>query len=63
MITEKLVGDIKSANFFSILADEAADVSNLEQMAIVIRFVDKMPLFVRNFLALLIAMNVSVGRQ
>ena len=30
----------KEARYFSILAEEAADISNVEQMAIVIRFVD-----------------------
>ena len=41
MITEKVVDEIKRAKFFSILADEAADVSNLEQLALVLRFVDQ----------------------
>ena len=41
MITEKIVDEIKRAKFFSILADEAADVSNLEQLALVLRFVNQ----------------------
>ena len=40
MIETSIVQDIKNARYFSILADEAADISNVEQMAIVIRFVD-----------------------
>ena len=40
MITEILVGEVKHAKFFSVLADEATDCSNVEQMAIVLRFVD-----------------------
>ena len=40
-VTEKLAEDVKSARFYSILADEAQDISNQEQMALVIRFVDK----------------------
>ena len=40
-VTEKLIDDVKKAKFFSILADETQDVSNQEQMALVIRFVDE----------------------
>ena len=40
MITKRLVDDVKRAKFFSILADEATDCSNTEQMALVLRFVD-----------------------
>ena len=40
-VTEKLAEDVKSARFYSILAGEAQDISNQEQMALVIRFVDK----------------------
>ena len=32
--------DIKEAKFFSVLADEATDCANMEQMAVVLRFVD-----------------------
>jgi hypothetical protein len=31
MITEILVGEVKQAKFFSVLADEATDYSNVEQ--------------------------------
>lgn len=40
MITEALLGEIKVAKFFSVLADEATDCANVEQMAVVLRFVD-----------------------
>eukprot|EP00794_Sanderia_malayensis_P013493 gene13493-biopygen10068 len=39
-IGETLTGQIKDVWFFSALADQAADISNIEQMAIVVRFVD-----------------------
>ena len=42
MITEALVTEVKEAKFFSVLADEATDCSNVEQMAIVLRFVDNL---------------------
>ncbi|XP_028413710.1 52 kDa repressor of the inhibitor of the protein kinase-like [Dendronephthya gigantea] len=41
MITKKLTDEIREARFYSILADEASDCSNIEQLSIVIRFVDK----------------------
>ena len=40
----------KKAKYFSILADEAADISNLEQMAIVLHFVDKSAMIREAFL-------------
>ena len=40
LITENLVKEIKKAKYFSVLADEATDSSNVEQLAIVLRFVD-----------------------
>ena len=40
-ISQTLVAEIVEAKFFAVLADEAADISNTEQMAIVVRFVDQ----------------------
>lgn len=40
MVTEILTQDVKKAQFYSVLADEATDCSNTEQMAVVLRFVD-----------------------
>ena len=40
-ITDKIVGDVTKARFYSILADEASDISNKEQLSLVIRFVDE----------------------
>ena len=39
-IQESLINEIKKSGFFSILADEATDQSNKEQMPVVLRFVD-----------------------
>ena len=41
LITERIVDEVKSNKFFSIIADEAADCSNKEQLSLVLRFVDK----------------------
>ena len=40
VITEKIINEVKENIFFSILADEASDCSNKEQMSLVLRFVD-----------------------
>ena len=39
-IVESVVGEVKEAGIFSILADEVTDCSNKEQLCICIRFVD-----------------------
>ncbi len=39
-IKDKILDKIRQAKFFTILADEVTDCSNLEQLSIVIRFVD-----------------------
>ena len=40
VITETPVNEIKDAKIFTVLADEATHCSNMEQMAIVLRFID-----------------------
>ena len=40
-VTHIHIEDAKRANFFTVLVDKARDVSNKEQMALVIRFVDQ----------------------
>ena len=40
-ISETILSRVRKANFFSILADEACDISVKEQMAIVLRYVDE----------------------
>ena len=36
-----IVEEVKKAKFFTVLADEATDCSNIEQMALVLRFLDR----------------------
>ena len=40
-IKDALIKDIKESNFFSILADEASDCSNQDQLSLVLRYADK----------------------
>lgn len=39
-IREKILHEVREAKFFSVIADEAADCSNKEQLPLVLRFVD-----------------------
>ena len=41
LITKKITDEILEARFYSILADEAADCGNVEQLSVVFRFADK----------------------
>ena len=40
-IREKILTEVRKAKYFSILADKVADVSNTEQLSLVLRFVDE----------------------
>ncbi len=61
MITEMLVGEIKDAKFFSILADEATDCANVEQMAVVLRFVDNLLKIREEFLGFILCQKGLSG--
>ena len=39
-IKSEIIGEIKKSKLFSILADEASDISNKEQMSLVLRYLD-----------------------
>ena len=39
-IKKKIIKEIQTAKYFSLLADEVTDCGNLEQLSVVIRFVD-----------------------
>lgn len=41
VITEKIVNDVKNSKYFSIVADEASDCSNKDQISLVLCFVDE----------------------
>ncbi|XP_065662565.1 52 kDa repressor of the inhibitor of the protein kinase-like [Hydra vulgaris] len=40
VVTDKIIEEIKKSQYFSIIANEASDSSNKEQLSLVIRFVD-----------------------
>ena len=52
-IQKKIVQEVKDAKFFAVCADEAADAANKEQLALIIRFVDKSGLVQEHFLEFL----------
>ena len=39
-IIDQISGEIRESKYFSVIADEATDVSNKENLSLVIRFVD-----------------------
>ena len=39
-IQERIINEVKSSKYFAVCADEAADISNKEQLPLVLRFVD-----------------------
>lgn len=41
VITDQIIEEVKQSKFYSIIADEASDCSDKEQMSLVLRFVDK----------------------
>ena len=53
VISDEIIGDIKSSKFFSVIADEAADSSHREQMSLVLRFVDSNMSIREEFIAFL----------
>ncbi|KAK2726603.1 hypothetical protein QYM36_007446 [Artemia franciscana] len=47
LITEKIVDQVKSANLFTIRANETTDISRQEQMALGLKFVESETLQIR----------------
>ena len=62
-LQDKILHDIRRRGIFSLCADEAADCSNQEQMAVVVRFVDPDTLDVREeFMDFLLFASGTTGR-
>ncbi len=62
-LTETLVSENQEAQFFPILADEATDCANIEQMSLVIRFVDRSMTIREELMDLFLANVVFQVRQ
>ena len=62
MISDEISNEIQNAKFFSILADEASDVSNVEQMALVLRYVDSVSKIREDFLRFVVCDEGLCGR-
>ena len=61
-IREKILTEVRKAKYFSILADEVADVSNTEQLSLVLRFVDESNEIREEFVDFLPCMDGTSGQ-
>ena len=62
LVIKSIVREVKNAKFFSVLADEAADVSKVQQIALVIRFVDQLSEIRESFLGFFPCSEGLTGR-
>ena len=60
-VRSSIISEIKSACEFAVLADEASDISNNEQMAFVVRFVDESSVIREEFLDFLHCSEGTTG--
>ena len=61
-IRDTIINEIKEAKFFSVLADEACDVSNKEQMPLVLRFIDTNADIREDFIKFILCENGVSGK-
>ena len=54
--------EVKKAKFFTVLADEATDCSNIEQMALVLRFLDSSQMIHEDFLGFIACEDGLTGQ-
>ena len=62
-LREQIIREVKVAKFFSILADKVADVSNKEQMPLVLRFVDTKGHIREEFIKFIYLANGTTGEN
>lgn len=60
-LTNKIVDEVKEARFFTVVADEVADVSNTEQMSIVVRYVDNQCEIKEEFIEFISCKSGTIG--
>ena len=61
-VINKIVADIKKTKLFSVLADEASDVSNQEQMALIVRYMNEENQIKEKFISFLHCDNGTSGQ-
>ncbi|XP_065658729.1 52 kDa repressor of the inhibitor of the protein kinase-like [Hydra vulgaris] len=62
VVTDAIIGEIKNSKYFSIIADEASDSNNKEQLSLVIRFVDSKFNIREEFISFLHCTNGVTGQ-
>ena len=61
-IQQKRTQEIKAAIFFTVCADEGTDVANIEQLPLIIRFVDQSDTIREEFLEFVLCETSSSGQ-
>ena len=61
-IREKVLSEVQKAKYYSILADEVADISNTEQLSLVLRFVDENNIIKEEFVDFLPCLDGTSGQ-
>ena len=59
-VRSKIVGNIKAAKWYTVISDEVTDVSNKEQLSLVLRYVDLDTLLVREDLIGFVECNTGI---
>ena len=63
-VRSKIVGNIKAAKWYKVISDEVTDVSNKEQLSMVLKYVDSDTLLVREDLIGFVECNTGItGRE
>ena len=60
-IQEKILLEVRKAKYFTVCADEAADVSNKEQLPLVLRFVDEAGTIREEFVEFILCESGTTG--
>lgn len=61
-IREKMLSEVQRAKYYSILADEVADISNTEQLSLVLRYVDDNNIIREEFIDFLPCLDGTSGQ-
>ncbi|XP_065662589.1 52 kDa repressor of the inhibitor of the protein kinase-like [Hydra vulgaris] len=62
VVTDAIIGEIKNSKYFSIIAEEASDSNNKEQLSLVIRFIDSKFNIREEFISFLHCTNGVTGQ-